>query len=68
MLKKSLVLAAVLVPVGAVVPPEVQPKIMIPVGLALGWLGYALFSERRAQASEPLPVSARPQVIPTAVK
>jgi hypothetical protein len=40
----------------------------VPVGLALAWLGYALFSERRAQASEPLPVSARPQVIPTAVK
>ena len=63
-----LVLAAVLVPVGAVVPPEFQPKIMLPVGLAMAWLGYALFSERREQVSEPLPVSARPQVIPTAVK
>jgi hypothetical protein len=63
-----LVLGAVLVPVGALVPPEYQPKIMVPVGLALAWLGYALFSERRVQASEPLPVSARPQVIPTAVK
>ena len=45
-----------------------QPKIMIPVGLAMAWLGYALFSERRAQALEPLPVSARPQVLPTAAK
>ena len=63
-----LVLGAVLVPVGALVPPEYQPKIMVPVGLAMAWLGYALFSERREQASEPLPVSARPQVIPTAVK
>jgi len=63
-----LVLGAVLVPVGALVPPEFQPKIMLPVGLAMAWLGYALFSERRAQASEPLLVSARPQVIPTAVK
>jgi hypothetical protein len=63
-----LVLGAVLIPVGALVPPEYQPKIMIPVGLALAWMGYALFSERRVQASEPLPVSARPQVIPTAVK
>ena len=27
----------------------------VPVGLALAWLGYALFSERREQASEPLP-------------
>jgi hypothetical protein len=63
-----LILGAVLVPVGALVPPEYQPKIMIPVGLAMAWLGYALFSERRVQASEPLPVSARPQVVPTAVK
>ena len=63
-----LVLGAVLVPVGALVPPEVQPKIMIPVGLAMAWLGYALFSERQEQASEPLPVSTRSQVVPTAVK
>jgi len=63
-----LVLGAVLVPVVALVPPEFQPKIMIPVGLAMAWLGYALFSERQVQASELLPVSARPQVIPTAVK
>jgi hypothetical protein len=63
-----LVLGAVLVPVGALVPPEYQPKIMIPVGLAMAWLGYALFSERRENASEPLSVTARPQVIPTAVK
>jgi hypothetical protein len=63
-----LVLGAVLVPVGGLVPPEFQAKIMLPVGLAMAWLGYALFSERRVQASEALPVSARPEVIPTAVK
>jgi hypothetical protein len=64
-----LVLAAVLIPVvGALVPPAFQPKVMIPVGLALAWLGYALFSERLMQDPEPLPVSARPQVVPTAVK
>src|ERR1044071_6638297 len=64
-----LVLAAVLIPVvGALVPPAFQPKVMIPVGLAVAWLGYALFSERRAPASEPVPVSARPQVVPTAIK
>jgi hypothetical protein len=49
-----LVLGAVLVPVGAIVPPEYQPKIMIPVGLAMAWLGYALFSERREKSSESL--------------
>jgi hypothetical protein len=49
-----LILGAVLVPVGALVPPEYQPKIMIPVGLALAWLGYALFSERREKSSQAL--------------
>jgi len=49
-----LVLGAVLVPVGAIVPPEYQPKIMIPIGLALAWMGYALFSERQAKSSESL--------------
>jgi hypothetical protein len=32
----------------------------VPVGLALSWLGYALWSERRAPASEPLSVTVSP--------
>jgi hypothetical protein len=59
-----LVLGAVLIPVGAIVPPEWQPKIMIPVGLAFVWLGYALFSERRAPASEPVPCPEISQLSP----
>ena len=47
-----LALNIVWVPLGAIVSPAYQPKIMIPVGLALAWLGYALFSERREKASE----------------
>src|SRR5215216_6749298 len=48
-----LALNIVLVPLGALVPPEYQPKIiMIPLGVALAWLGYALFSERREKVSE----------------
>ena len=61
-----LVLGAVLVPVGALVPPEWQPKIMIPAGLSFVWLGYTLFSEQRVPAAElvsgkmnPLPVQTR---------
>ncbi len=51
-----LTLAAVLIPIGGMFPHEYQAKIaMIPVGLAMVWLGYALFSERREQASESLP-------------
>lgn len=49
-----LVLGAVLVPVGALVPPKYQPKIMIPMGLALAWLGYSLFAERREKSSQAL--------------
>jgi hypothetical protein len=59
-----LVLGALLVPVGAVVPPEYQAKIMIPVGLAMAWLGYALFSERREKVSELAPArSAQPSQV-----
>ena len=61
-----LVLGAVLVPVSALVPPEYQPKIMIPVGLALAWLGYALFSERREKASE-LAIARSTQLEPSQV-
>ena len=57
-----LVLGAVLVPVGALVPPEFQPKIMVPVGLAMVWLGYALVTERREKVSELAPArSAQPK-------
>ena len=35
-----LAVAAVLTPVGGLVPPEHQPLVMVPVGVALAWLGY----------------------------
>lgn len=63
-----LAFGAVLVPVGAIVPPELQPKIMIPVGLAMAWLGYALFSERRAPAAQPLADTISPRLNPTAAE
>ena len=37
----------------------------VPVGFAIAWLGYALWSERRAPAAQPLPGSATPQLRPT---
>jgi hypothetical protein len=37
----------------------------VPVGLALAWLGYALWSERRANASEPSPGTASPKLVQT---
>ena len=38
-----LALNILFVPIRAVVPAAYQPMIMIPVGLAMAWLGYALF-------------------------
>jgi len=50
-----LIVGALLIPVGGMVPPEYQPEVaLIPVGLAITWLGYALFSERQEQVSESL--------------
>ena len=64
-----LALVAVLVPVGGMVPPEYQAKfIMIPLGLAIAWLGYALFSERRALAAQPLADMGSPRLNPTAAE
>jgi hypothetical protein len=55
-----LALSTVLAPIAALLPNASQPKMAIPMGLALAWLGFALWSERRAPASEPLPLTASP--------
>jgi len=47
-----LAVSSVLTPAAALLPHAIQRLAAIPVGLALAWLGYALWSERRAQASE----------------
>lgn len=57
-----LAVGAVLAPVAALFPPELEAKVAVPVGLALAWLGYALWSERRAQASESVASGAGPQL------
>lgn len=38
-------------PVAAFVPLDWQPKAAIPVGIALLWLGYSLWADRRVRAS-----------------
>jgi hypothetical protein len=38
-------------PLAALLPLDLQPKVAVPVGLALLWLGYSLWSERRAPVS-----------------
>ena len=41
-----------LAPVAGLLPNASQPKTAIPVGIALAWLGYALWSEERDDASD----------------
>ena len=56
-----LAVASALTPAAALFPHQIQRLAAIPVGLALVWLGYALWSERREQASEPSPGRGSPQ-------
>ncbi|GHO97159.1 hypothetical protein KSF_072070 [Reticulibacter mediterranei] len=46
-----LAVASALTPAAALLPHQIQRLAAIPVALALIWLGYALWSERREQAS-----------------
>jgi hypothetical protein len=39
----------------SLLPHEFERIAAVPIGLGLAWLGYALWSERREQAVEPLP-------------
>jgi hypothetical protein len=56
-----LALGTVLAPLAGALSLAAQPKIAIPTGLALAWLGYALMTERRtegAQLNSPLVTTA----------
>lgn len=46
-----LAVGTVIGPVAILFPAEYQPKVAVPVGLALVWLGWALWSERRTARS-----------------
>lgn len=48
-----LALGSLMVPVGALLPTGLQAKIiLIPMGLGLAWMGYALLTERREKSAE----------------
>jgi hypothetical protein len=46
----------------ALLPHALERYVGVPLGLAVAWLGYALFSERREQASAPVRGSESPQL------
>jgi hypothetical protein len=60
-----LAFAAVSVLAGALLPHPLDRIMAVPMGLALIWLGYSLFSERRVKVTEPLPVTVSPQLSQT---
>lgn len=57
-----LAFGSALAPVAALLPPEHEPKVAVPVGLALAWLGYTLWSEQRKQAADSVSGSRLPQL------
>jgi hypothetical protein len=57
-----LAFTALVTPAAALLPHAIQRYAGIPVGLAVAWLGYALWVERRAQAAEPAPGAAGPRL------
>ena len=63
-----LAVASALTPAAALLPHATQRLAAIPVGLAVAWLGFALLSERREQASELVPGKVSSQLSPTAAE
>ena len=58
-----LAVVAVLTPTAALLPHAIQRVAAgMPMGIAVAWLGYALWSERREQATEPVAGRASPQL------
>jgi hypothetical protein len=49
-------------------PHPLDRTFAVPTGLALAWLGYALWSERRAHTSEPVPGTAGARLRSTAAE
>ena len=52
----------------SLLPHEYERIAAVPIGIGLAWLGYALWSERREQASEPVPDTGSPRLNQTAAE
>ena len=60
--------AATLTPLAALLPHAQQRYAAVPVALALAWLGYALFSERRTSVAQTAPATVGAQLSPAAAR
>jgi len=60
-----LAVVSAVTPAAALLPHHLQRLAGMPVGLALAWLGFALWSERRAHAAESVPGSGSLRVSQT---
>ena len=63
-----LIVAPLAAPVAALLPGELHRIAAVPMGIALAWLGYALWSERREQTPDSAPGTESPQLRPTAAE
>jgi len=63
-----LALAATLTPLAALLPHAQQRFAAVPVAVAIAWLGYALWSERRASAAQAAPATSGAQLRPATAK
>lgn len=57
-----LVAAAVITPAASLLSHPLNRMLAIPMGLAIAWLGYTLWSERRKRTADPVPGTVSPQL------
>ncbi|HWQ15619.1 MAG TPA: hypothetical protein VNL77_22655 [Roseiflexaceae bacterium] len=57
-----LAVAAAVTPLAALLPHAIQRFAAVPMGLALAWLGYTLWSERRAHATQAIAGRGSPRL------
>jgi hypothetical protein len=55
-----LIAASVVTVTASVVPHPLNRMFAVPMGLAMAWLGYALFAERRETAAQSVPSTVQP--------
>jgi hypothetical protein len=63
-----LIIAPFVAPTAALLPGELHRIAAVPMGIALAWLGYVLWSEQQEPAASPAPATTSPQLHPAEVR